>query len=130
LSRLMHAKELIGSKYNQTLVSQSSNLASVKNFIREVTRQRLEAYGVKYATRVSNAILKESAKQGLDPIFVLAVIETESQFDPKVLGTHGEIGLLQIKPDTAQWISQKNAYTWKGRATLKNPVTNIRIGVA
>ncbi|WP_413288673.1 lytic transglycosylase domain-containing protein [Bdellovibrio sp. HCB337] len=128
--RLQHAKELLGSGFQQSHVSLSAQVPSVKKFIGGIVQERLETFGKKYAHRVTNAIISESKKQGLDPVFVLAVIETESQFDPKVVGSHGEIGLMQIKPDTAQWIAQKNGYTWKGKESLKNPQVNIRIGVA
>jgi len=127
--RLLHAKELIGSKYPRTLVSQSARLPSVKKFVRQVVSQRLGQYGKAYVSKVSKAILKESAKEKLDPLFVLAVIETESEFDPHIIGNHGEIGLMQVKPDTAQWIAEKNGIKWKGSASLKDPATNIKIGV-
>jgi soluble lytic murein transglycosylase len=60
----------------------------------------------------------------------MAVIQTESQFNPNIVGSHGEIGLMQIKPDTAKWIAQKENITFKGKATLKSPTMNIKIGIA
>lgn len=129
-SRLTHAQELIGKKdYRQSVVSQSAHLSSVKTFIRKTVRERLASYGRKYADRVTNAILKESAKEKMDPLFVLAVIETESEFNPRIVGSHGEIGLMQIMPDTGEWISGKNGLPWKGKETLRDPAMNIRIGV-
>jgi soluble lytic murein transglycosylase len=129
-SRLTHAQELLGKKdYPQSIVSQSAHLTSVKNFIRKVVRERLANHGRKYADRVSHAIIKESAKEKMDPLFVLAVIETESQFNPRIVGSHGEIGLMQIMPDTGQWISEKSGFPWKGKSTLRDPALNIRIGV-
>lgn len=131
MTRLQHAKELLGSSgFQQSQVSLSSDIPSVKKFIGNVVQTKLESFGKKYSHRVKAAILKESKRQGMDPVFVLAVIETESQFNPHAEGSHGEIGLMQIKPDTAQWIAQKNGYTWKGKESLRNPQVNIRIGVA
>lgn len=131
MSRLTHARELLGTKkYSQSIVSQSARLSSVKKFIREVVRERLAGYGKKYAARVSSAIIKESAKEGMDPLFVLAVIETESEFNPHIIGNHGEIGLMQIMPDTAEWIAGKNGLSWRGKESLRDPATNIKIGVS
>lgn len=130
-SRISHAQELIGKKdYRQSVVNQNANLTSIKKFIQKVVRERLAGHGRKYADRVSNAILKESAKEGMDPLFVLAVIETESQFNPRIVGQHGEIGLMQIMPDTGEWIAGKNGFSWKGKQTLRDPAMNIRIGVS
>jgi peptidoglycan lytic transglycosylase len=130
-SRLTHAKELIGKKdFHQSVVRQSAHLTSVRKFIRKIVRERLVDYGRKYSDRISDTILKESVKQGLDPLFVLAVIETESQFNPLIVGSHGEIGLMQIMPDTGEWIAGKHGLTWKGKRTLQDPVMNIRIGIS
>jgi soluble lytic murein transglycosylase len=45
-------------------------------------------------------------------------------------GSHGEIGLMQLKPDTAKWIAHSSGIKWRGPATLENPVENVRLGVA
>lgn len=128
--RLSHAQELLGkTDFRNSVVSQSAHLSSVKAFIRNTVRERLASHGRKYADRVTNAIIKESAKEKMDPLFVLAVIETESEFNPRIVGSHGEIGLMQIMPDTAEWIAGKNGLPWKGKKSLRDPAVNIRIGV-
>ena len=82
------------------------------------------------SSRVTRAIINSSLRHGFDPLLLLAVIENESRFNPTVVGTHGEIGLMQLKPDTAEWISKKAHIRWKGADTLRDPVANIRIGAA
>ena len=83
-----------------------------------------------FTVALSTTILKEAEKYQIDPVFVVAVIKTESAFNPLALGTHGEIGLMQIKPDTAKWIAEKANIPWKGPKTLENPSMNVRIGMA
>lgn len=57
------------------------------------------AYGQSQPTERINAIVKsESAKAHLDPALVMAVIAVESNFNPNAVGTHGEIGLMQLHP--------------------------------
>ena len=129
-NRILHAKELLGESYKKSAVPQSVHLTTVNKFVRKVLHIKLEDYGRKYADKVSKAILTESTNAGMDPLFVLAVIETESQFDPTIIGSHGEIGLMQIKPDTAQWIAERYNIPWKGKKTLSDPAMNVRIGVA
>jgi soluble lytic murein transglycosylase len=46
-------------------------------------------------------ILEASAKHGVDPALVKAVVWRESRFDPNATGTSGEVGLMQIMKDTA-----------------------------
>jgi soluble lytic murein transglycosylase len=60
----------------------------------------------------------------------MTVIENESSFNPKIRGTSGEIGLMQVLPRTAEWIARRVGIKWKGEKTLEDPVTNIRIGSA
>jgi len=60
---------------------------------------------------------------------VLAVIQTESQFNAYAKGTAGEIGLMQIKPSTAQWIAKKYNLPWGGASTLYDPIVNIKMGI-
>lgn len=128
--RLGHARELLGSSYNGSLAEKSASMPSVTRFVYNTFQEKLQGCWKKQSGNLSATILTESERKGFDPIFVLAVIQTESQFDPTILGSHGEIGLMQIKPDTAKWIAQKEGIPWKGKKTLKNPIMNVKIGIA
>ena len=66
----------------------------------------------------------------MDPIFVLAIVQTESQFNTYAKGTSGEIGLMQILPQTGEWISKKYDIPWTGPNSLYDPITNIKVGIA
>ncbi len=79
---------------------------------------------------MTRTIVDESQAHGLDPIFVMAIIATESSFNPLALGSVGEIGLMQIRPETAEWSANKQGLPWIGPMGLKNPVVNVKLGVA
>jgi soluble lytic murein transglycosylase len=130
--RLRHAKELLGRAYSGSLAEKSSRLTSVRNFVYNTVQNQLQLKkkNRKQMAEVSATILAESERKGFDPLFVLAVIQTESRFNPYIIGNAGEIGLMQIKPDTARWIAQKENIRWEGKETLMNPQTNVRIGIA
>lgn len=131
LVRLQHARELLGSSFDGSLAEKSAMMPSVSKFVYSTVQSKLsDKKWKKHVPNVSAMILSESEKRGFDPLFVLAVIQTESQFDPTIIGSAGEIGLMQIKPDTAKWIAQKENIPWKGKNTLKNPSINVRIGIA
>jgi soluble lytic murein transglycosylase len=82
----------------------------------------------KDAAIIARTVIEESRRYGLDPFFVLAQIQTESGFDSTMVGTHGEVGLMQLRPTTAQWILEKQKKTIQLRLT--NPQQNIQIGTA
>lgn len=128
--RLIHARELLGSAYIGSLPEKSATMPSVTRFVYNSFQEQFDGCWKKIAANVSATVLAESEKKGIDPLFVLAVIQTESQFDPSIVGSQGEIGLMQIKPDTAKWIAQKEGISWKGKRTLKNPAMNVKIGIA
>lgn len=129
-ARLGHARELLGAGYKGSLVEMSSTLPSVSQFVHQTMYSKLDKKWKSQASKISEMILAESEKKGFDPIFVLAVIQTESQFDVTVVGGVGEIGLMQVRPETAKWIAQKENIPWKGKSTLRNPVMNVKIGIA
>ncbi|MCB0393946.1 MAG: lytic transglycosylase domain-containing protein [Bdellovibrionales bacterium] len=81
-------------------------------------------------TKLSQSIVTHSLKNSIDPFFTLAIIKTESSFRPNTVGTVGEIGLMQIRPETAMWISKKKGIKWRGRSALFNPAYNVEIGTA
>src|SRR5262249_23059873 len=55
--------------------------------------------------RVEAAIVRESRRNGLDPLLVAAVIQIESHFDPFAVSPVGARGLMQLMPPTARWLS-------------------------
>lgn len=129
-SRVSHAKELLGLEYKNSM---AKNIVG-KNRLHESIKRKVHAsLAPKYkmqAQTIAETVVQESAKYQLDPVFVLAVIKTESKFNPVARGRHGEIGLMQIKPSTAEWMAQKYDIPWEGPKTLENPRWNIKLGLA
>ncbi len=83
--------------------------------------------------RVMAAIVRESRRNGLDPVLTAAVIHVESGFNPFAVSPVGARGLMQIMPPTAQWLLEKDDDTRNDRlraAALFNPVLNVELGTA
>jgi soluble lytic murein transglycosylase len=80
--------------------------------------------------RVLAAIVRESRRQGLDPVMVAAVIEIESRFDPFARSDVGACGLMQLMPPTAKELLSERDGRLVAARHLFNPVLNIELGTA
>jgi hypothetical protein len=69
-------------------------------------------------------IARHAARAGLPPGIAEAVTAVESGFDPGAVGGVGEVGLMQIRPQTAFLLGYKGLVTG-----LFDPETNVRLGV-
>lgn len=65
----------------------------------------------------------------VDPLLVLAIIKTESNFDDKAVSPKGAKGLMQIMDSTAHWVSKKMDITNYTSDLLYNSDYNIKMGV-
>lgn len=81
------------------------------------------------ALRLSKLIKEECENYGLDPFLILAVIEVESEFSPKAVSPKGAIGLMQITPETAEFIAGELGGAIDGTKSLYNPFINVRFGI-
>ncbi|MEX1308291.1 MAG: lytic transglycosylase domain-containing protein [Eubacteriales bacterium] len=74
-------------------------------------------------------IIEEYANQyNLDPYLVASVIWVESKFDKDAQSGKGALGLMQIMPDTGEWIAGKEQYTDFTATDLFEPEISIALG--
>jgi len=78
---------------------------------------------------IAAIILKESQLYGYDPEFIMAIIQTESSFNPRAVSIVGARGLMQIMPGTGKEIASEFGMEWMGSETLYDPEINIKIGI-
>lgn len=129
-ARLLHAKELLGKYYKKSMVSQTQGLQYFNVHLLNKVQSSLPKKFTKKAPKITQMIISQAQKYDFDPAFILAIIQTESNFDPTVVGGVGEIGLMQIRPETAAWIAKKENIKWSGKKSLFDPIQNVKIGVA
>lgn len=129
-TRLEHAHELLGKYYRHSAVRAGENVKRINSKIYAWTKERLpKKYRSQYK-KVAQAIIDEAMKREFDPVFLLSVIQNESSFNPSMLGALDEIGLMQLRPGTAEWIAKKFGIKYKGSQQLFDPCMNIKIGAA
>jgi len=81
-----------------------------------------------YPLRYENEINRYADDYKLDHYLVASVIWAESKYDPDAVSKRGAIGLMQIMPDTGEWIAGKlNIENYK-ESLLTDPQVNIRMG--
>lgn len=80
---------------------------------------------------VTESVVEESAKHSLDPMLVLAVMKVESRFDHRAVSPRGALGLMQIRPIVVdELVDEGEIPEWKSKTNLRDPILNIKIGVA
>ena len=87
-----------------------------------------EAIDQNYPLYYTEVIRKNAAEFHLAPALVAAVIRNESSFRPTVESSVGARGLMQLMPDTAEWIAHKLKVDNYSFEMMKEPEYNIRFG--
>ena len=80
------------------------------------------------AVLIPEWILAESKKYGYDPLFLTALIITESSFYNRARSNRNAHGLMQLKPATAVALASEIRLEWTGTHTLYDPRQNIALG--
>lgn len=126
--RVAHAAELLDNKYKNSEASHFESDEKITIYLEKYLNKK----GKKLADTAlfTEELIKVSNEKEFDPVFLLAIMKTESSFNPKAIGSVGEIGLMQIKPSTAKWICNKAGIEWKGTEALKDANYNMLVGAA
>ncbi|MCD6346952.1 MAG: hypothetical protein DRP47_05995 [Candidatus Zixiibacteriota bacterium] len=78
--------------------------------------------------RLTDVICSESKRYRYDPLFVLAVILTESSFKKGQKSSVGARGLMQVVPFVGKDLAKRSEVDWQGSETLFEPEVNIKLG--
>jgi soluble lytic murein transglycosylase len=83
-----------------------------------------KVYPIKYEDQIGAV----AEKYGIDPYLLAAVARTESGFDPKAESHAGAVGLMQLLPTTAEWVTSLDS--WKGpkAPVLDDPGDSLELG--
>ncbi|MBQ7372956.1 MAG: lytic transglycosylase domain-containing protein [Clostridia bacterium] len=84
------------------------------------------AYAV-FPCKYKTQVYAICAKTNIPPELVFAIIKTESSFNEEKISSKGAVGLMQIMPDTANYVS--DLYFGGKNFDLFYPDDNILIGV-
>ena len=80
-----------------------------------------------YPLKETELVEQYSREYGVPDYLIYAVINTESGFDPQAVSDLGALGIMQMTPDTFDWLQSKTGDELEDEA-LFNKETSIRYG--
>lgn len=75
-----------------------------------------------------DSIATYSKKYGQDPYFIAAIIREESQFHAAALSPAGARGVMQVMPQTGEWVARNVSVPGFDRSRLFEPDMAINVG--
>jgi len=78
--------------------------------------------------KLTDVIYTESKKYQYDPMFIMAIILTESSFKKGQKSPVGARGLMQVVPFVGEDVATRTGVEWEGSQTLFEPEANIKLG--
>ncbi len=82
-----------------------------------------------YPNKYQQEIMSASQTYNLKPSLIASIINVESGYKKDVKSNKGAIGLMQIMPETAEWICQTKGINYE-TINLVDEKTNINLGCA
>jgi soluble lytic murein transglycosylase len=80
--------------------------------------------------RLAMAIIREARRNKVDPMLVVAVIRCESSFNNYAVSHVGAMGLMQVMPDTGNYLADKAGFKLQRHSNLFDSELNIELGTA
>jgi soluble lytic murein transglycosylase len=97
--------------------------------IDSVLAKRAPELGLTLRAQVGRAIGEEALRAGYDPLLVLALIDVESEFDEGAVSARGARGLMQIRPSTLQFLTEKEGLRLSPEEVAADPALCVRLGI-
>jgi soluble lytic murein transglycosylase len=82
----------------------------------------------RYPLEYDQTIRTYARDRDLDPALVAAVVYAESRFDPNVISSAGAVGLMQLLPETGEFVAERTGGEDFVVADLRDPDLNVRYG--
>lgn len=76
-----------------------------------------------------DVVAAKAVKYRVDPFLIIAMVRVESHFNPEARSEKGAVGLMQLMPETADWIYGQMERGNFDPALLHDPEINVELGV-
>ena len=94
----------------------------------DVVQHHQRGFSEREVARLVDVIDREGERFGIDPLLILAVILTESEFKRFQISDKGAMGLMQIRPFVGRDLALRRDIEWNEDAGLFDPSLNVRLG--
>ena len=120
-ARAVHRRRRLGVLLLVVLASTAVVMATTSPFVDKAVQE------IALPLRHDDIIRQQARDKGLDPSLIAGVIYVESRFRDQT-SPAGAKGLMQILPETAEYIARLSGGTEFERGDLANPQINIAYG--
>ncbi|MGB3221835.1 MAG: murein transglycosylase domain-containing protein [Desulforhopalus sp.] len=125
------AEEVVGNR--PSVVKKVTGADGIERLSVGVTFQLVSNHLEVRARKFHSLVLTHAEKHDLDPALIMAIIHTESRFNPRARSRTPAYGLMQLVPHSGGRDAYRRVYGKKRKLTSKylyNPKNNIELGVA
>ena len=77
---------------------------------------------------IAELLMAQGERYDLDPLLIIALIKTESDFRRKVVSRKGAVGLMQVRPFVAIALAKETSVAYVNSKSLKDGPLNIKLG--
>ena len=112
------------------LVSLGSANASLRQLRQERAdaQERYEQTVRRHQVKYRELIEQYAAQYDLNPAYVSAIIMQESGYDPRAVSNKGAMGLMQLMPDTFDWVAPNCGISKSNINAIYEPENAIKMG--
>lgn len=116
----------------EQMTSQQDQIAGLQRrlHILEAVEDMQSSLSPDEEVHLSHQVYQYSNQHGVDPFLILSVIDVESHFAPDAVSPMGALGIMQVMPATARFISERRGWDWPGENRLFEPSFNIRLATS
>ena len=116
--------ELIATAQWQDQLLLTSQLHYIANIVSNTKNRSVDPYEIAFE------IMAQSREAKFDPLLVTSIVFAESSFRKSARSPVGAVGLMQLMPNTARYISHRTEVKWHGTGRLTEPAYNVKLGLA
>lgn len=124
-----HEVDRLTASYAAKKIGEHSMAAEFIKSISNFSGNTKEYFKLQYNIAFEEEILTHCDFYGVHPMFVFSIARQESLFNTGAVSTSYAIGLLQLLPETAQRLANKEGYGKITPDILKTPLANARFGI-
>ncbi|MBI3542349.1 MAG: lytic transglycosylase domain-containing protein [Deltaproteobacteria bacterium] len=134
----LDAPTMVVQEYNEHFIghggrgsanTDNQSLAKAVAGVRAYLNEHMSYAAASKVDRLARLIVKLARQHEIPSGLILSVIKVESGFQSWAISPRGALGLMQLMPETGEWLASRYGIKWSGQAILLDEETNILLGI-